>query len=96
MAAERRIIGEGSVPGFGKHVKLRFNEARKQWVIQAPEKVLVPDETAVEILKLCDGNITVGAIVDALAAKFAAPREAIGKDVTEMLQDLSDKGVIVA
>jgi pyrroloquinoline quinone biosynthesis protein D len=94
--AERRIIGEASVPGLGNHIKLRFNEQRQQWVIQAPEKVLVPDETAVEILKLCDGKITVGGIVDALAAKFAAPREVIGKDVTEMLQDLSDKGVIVA
>ena len=37
-----------------------------------------------------------GGIVDALAAKFSAPREVIGKDVTEMLQGLSDKGVIVA
>ena len=94
--SERRIIGEGSVPSFGAHMKLRFNEQRRKWVIQAPEKVFEPDETAVEILKMCDGKTSVGGIVDALAAKFAAPREVIGKDVTEMLQGLSDKGVIVA
>ena len=94
--AERRLLDEGSVPNFPRHVKFRFNEQRKQWVILAPEKVLVPDETAVEVLKLCDGKASVAGIVDALAAKFAAPREMIGKDVTELLQDLSDKGVIVA
>jgi len=94
--AERRILEEASVPNFPRHVKFRFNEQRGQWVILAPEKVLVPDETAVEVLKLCDGKASVATIVDALAAKFAAPRDVIGKDVTELLQDLSDKGVIVA
>jgi pyrroloquinoline quinone biosynthesis protein D len=94
--AERRIIGEDSVPRFGGHMKLRFNEQRQKWVVQAPEKVFEPDETAVEILKMLDGKTTVGGIVDALAGKFNAPRDLIGKDVTEMLQGLSDKGVIVA
>lgn len=93
---ERRVISEASVPGLARHCKMRFNEQRQQWVIQAPEKVLEPDETAVEILKMCDGKVSVAGICDALAAKFAAPRDVIGKDVTEMLQDLADKGVIVA
>ncbi len=93
---ERRIISEASVPGLRRHCKLRFNPQHQQWVIQAPEKVLVPDETAVEILKMCDGKVSVGGIVDRLAAKFAAPREVIGRDVTQMLQDLADQGVIVA
>lgn len=94
--AERRVITDISVPSLGRHHKLRFNEQRQQWFIQAPEKVVVPDETAVEILKLCDGSASVGAICDALAAKFTAPRAVIGRDVTQMLQDLADQGVIVA
>jgi len=94
--AERHIISDESVLHFGGHMKLRFNEQRQKWVIQAPEKVFEPDETAVEILKMLDGKITVGGIVDTLAIKFNAPRNVIGKDVTEMLQGLSDKGVIVA
>ena len=35
-------------------------------------------------------------VVDALAAKFKAPREVIDKDVTELLQGLADKGFIVS
>jgi pyrroloquinoline quinone biosynthesis protein D len=94
--SERIEIGEASVPRLPPHVKLRFDEARTRWVILAPERVLVPDEIALEILKLCDGVASVAAIADQLAAKFAAPRAEVGGDVIEMLQDLADKGVLVA
>ena len=93
----RRVeIGETSVPRLPRHVKLRFDETRKQWVILAPERVLVPDDIAVEILTMVDGVATVGVITDALAAKFAAPRAEVGADVAEMLQDLADKGLLEA
>ncbi|HJT07411.1 MAG TPA: PqqD family protein [Stellaceae bacterium] len=48
------------------------------------------------MLKLLDGSRSVGQVIDALALRFAAPREVIGGDVTTMLQDLVDKGVLVA
>jgi pyrroloquinoline quinone biosynthesis protein D len=94
--AERLMLDEASVPNFPRGVKFRFNEAKQQWVILAPERLLVPDETAVAILKLCDGTASVGVISDGLAKKFDAPRDAICSDVTVMLQDLADKGFLVA
>jgi pyrroloquinoline quinone biosynthesis protein D len=84
------------VPRLPRHIKFRFDEARQQWLLLAPERVLMPDEIAVEILKLCDGAADVGSIADTLAAKFAAPRDVVGKDVMQMLQDLADKGVVEA
>ena len=33
---------------------------------------------------------------DALAAKFNAPRETVGRDILAMLQELADKGAVVA
>jgi pyrroloquinoline quinone biosynthesis protein D len=93
---ERIVISDSSVPRLPRHVKFRFDEARQQWLLLAPERVLMPDEIAVEIIKLCDGVATVGAISDALAAKFEAPRDQVGSDVIAMLQDLADKGVIAA
>jgi pyrroloquinoline quinone biosynthesis protein D len=89
-------IAADSVPRLPRHAKLRFDEARKRWTLLAPERVFVPDEIAVEILRRCDGVATVDAIVDALAAKFGAPRDEVARDVLEMLQDLADKGVIAA
>ncbi len=94
--AERMVLDEASVPDFPRGVKFRFNKTKEQWVILAPERLLEPDEIAVEILKLCDGTATIGSISDSLADKFQAPREAICNDVTLMLQDLADKGFLVA
>lgn len=91
----RTIITEESAPTFAPHVRFRFNKQRKQWVVLAPERLLVPDETSVEILKLLDGKATVGAIVDALAERYNAPRDVICNDVTELLQGLADKGFVV-
>jgi pyrroloquinoline quinone biosynthesis protein D len=95
MAAARNItVSEASRPLLPRHAKLKYDETRKVWVILAPERVLAPDEIAVEVLQLCDGVRNVAAIVDELVAKYAAPREAISTDVVAMLQDLADKGFL--
>jgi pyrroloquinoline quinone biosynthesis protein D len=77
-------------------VKLREDAARGRWVVLAPERMFVPDETAIEVLRLLDGARSVDAVVDALAARFAAPRQEIAADVLEMLRDLVEKGVVAA
>lgn len=92
----RVTISEQSVPRLPPGVKLRFDKAREQWMVQAPERVFVPDPVALEVIKRCDGQATVASIVDDLAQAFNAPREVILGDVTEMLQDLTDKAVMTA
>jgi len=95
MAGPRHItVSEASKPVLPRHARLKFDETRKVWVILAPERVLAPDETAVEVLKLCDGVRSVSEMADQLAQKYAAPREAIAADVIAMLQDLADKGFL--
>jgi pyrroloquinoline quinone biosynthesis protein D len=95
MAGARHItVSEMSRPVLPRHAKLKFDETRQVWVILAPERVLAPDEIAVEVLKLCDGVRSVAQMVDELATKYAAPREAISTDVIAMLQDLADKGFL--
>jgi pyrroloquinoline quinone biosynthesis protein D len=81
-----------AVPRFRRGVKFRFDSVRQAWVLLAPEKLFMPDEIAVEILKLVDGERSIDAIVDDLVARFAAPRELIATDVTAILQDLSARG----
>jgi pyrroloquinoline quinone biosynthesis protein D len=95
MAASRNIsVSEQSRPVLPRHAKLKFDETRQLWVILAPERVLAPDEIAVEILQLCNGVRSVAEIIDQLAAKYTAERAAIGADVIAMLQDLADKGFL--
>ena len=87
-------VSEASRPVLPRHARLKFDETRQVWVILAPERVLAPDEIAVEVLKLCDGVRSVGQMVDELAAKYLADRGAIATDVIAMLQDLADKGFL--
>src|ERR1700741_722455 len=78
MAGSRNIsVSEASRPVLPRHAKLKFDETRQVWVILAPERVLAPDEIAVEVLQLCDGVRSVAVMIDQLAEKYAADRSAI-------------------
>ncbi|NQV80838.1 MAG: pyrroloquinoline quinone biosynthesis peptide chaperone PqqD [Alphaproteobacteria bacterium] len=92
---ERYIVAEESRPCLPRHVKLRHDKTRDAWILLAPERVLVPDETAIEIVRSCDGVKTIAVIVDDLAKRYTADREIIGTDVKAMLQDLADKGFLI-
>jgi pyrroloquinoline quinone biosynthesis protein D len=87
-------IGKAAVLRLKPHVRLQFNEARGQWIVQAPERVLMPDEIAVSILKLCDGKTSVAAIAEVLAREYQAPQDVVEADVLELLRDLAEKGIV--
>jgi pyrroloquinoline quinone biosynthesis protein D len=88
------VNDEAAVPAFAVGVKFRFDATRQAWIVLAPERLFLPDEQAVAILSLIDGTRSLGAIIDDLTARFSAPRTLIVGDVTAMLRDLTDKGVL--
>lgn len=85
---------EARVPKLARGMRFRFDAVRDAWMILGPERLFLPDATAVEVLNLVDGARDVAAIVDGLAARFDAPRATIAADVIAMLDDLAVKGVI--
>lgn len=89
-------VSSASIPKLLRGHRLREDKVRGRWVILAPERLFELDEIAVEVLKLVDGVRTLDAIVDALTAKFDAPREAIALDVSVMLTELQERQVIGA
>ncbi|MCC6982732.1 MAG: pyrroloquinoline quinone biosynthesis peptide chaperone PqqD [Bauldia sp.] len=91
---KRVVITVNSKPALPSFVRLHHDKARDRWVILVPERVLVPDETAVEIVQMCDGVKTVRDLVDELAKKYNADRALITVDVLAMLQDLADKSFL--
>jgi len=93
-APEMKVVTEASRLVMPRYAKLRFDKTRDRWVILVPERVLVPDETAVEILQLCDGTRTVGDVIDVLAQKYIADRATIAGDVIPMLQELVGKSFL--
>ena len=92
--SERPQVHDEVVPALARGVKLRFDKARDAWVLLAPEKVLMPDQIAMEILKRCDGKATMAEIIEDLAVTFPADRDQVAGDVRAFLQDLADKGML--
>ena len=90
----RLIVGGETRTHLPPYLKLRHDVGRDRWILLAPERVLTPDQTAVAVLKLCDGKRTVDEIVAALAKEYSAPAEVIRTDVLDLLQGLADKGYI--
>ena len=92
----RVMISGESRPQLPRHIKLRHDAGRGRWIILAPERVFNPDDTAVAVLNLCDGQRSVSDIAKILSQEYQAPIDEITSDITAMLQDLSDKGVVKA
>lgn len=83
-------------PRFAPGVRLFEDKARGRWIVQAPERMFLPDETALEVLRLVDGTRDEAAIVQALAERFDAPAAVIAADVRAMLEDLVARGALLS
>ena len=90
------LITPSSRPRLPRSVKLRHDASRSRWVVLAPEKVFSPNDVALDVLKLCDGNRDVAAIAGELTKTYDAPKEQILAQVLVLLRDLADKGVVTA
>ena len=88
-------VSPGAVPRLPRGVRLRHDEARDQWVLLAPERVLNLDPIAAEVLRRCTGEATLATIVDDLAGTFAAERDRIDADVRTMLAGLVEKKMLL-
>ena len=87
-------LADGARPRLARGVRLQEDKARGGFVLLAPERVLHANGTAVEVLRLCDGERTVAALDDELAARFAADRERIAAEVAALLTDLAAKRMV--
>lgn len=96
MTTERTriVITEHARVTLARYVTLREDKVRGGHVLLAPERVSTPSETAIEVLRLCDGHRTVADIARQLAADYDAPEAEILSDVVTMLQELADQSFL--
>lgn len=94
MTSEPAILADDARPRLPRGVRLRHDKARDAWVLLGPERLMLPDETAIEVLRLCDGERNLAAIVDQLAKAFEARPAEIREDVAAFLSDLRDQRMI--
>jgi len=83
-----------SRPHLAPGVRLHFDEIRQAWMLLAPERVLMLDETSLDIVQRCNGVTPVETLVDDLARAYSADRSEIDGDVRALLAGLIDKRVL--
>lgn len=88
-------ITEDQIPVFPRGVRLRHDQVRDQWSIQAPERAFIADPVAATVLQQVDGAASLRTIIDHLAETYAAPRDVIARDVLSMARDLADRQVLI-
>ncbi len=94
MSAEPSVIAAQARPRLARGVRLRQDEARGEWVLLAPERVVQANAVAVAVLQLCDGERDFASLVDQLADQYKADRSLIEKDVAVLLADLVAKRMV--
>lgn len=83
-----------SRPRLAPGVRLHFDATRQAWMLLAPERVMMLDDTSLDIVQRCDGATEVAALIDDLARIYSADRSEIDSDVRALLSGLIDKRVL--
>lgn len=92
----RLVLTASSNAKLARHVRLKHDTVHQKWILLAPEKILSPNDTALEALQLCDGIRTIRNIADELANSYEASSDDILADILPLLQELADQGHLVA
>jgi coenzyme PQQ biosynthesis protein PqqD len=94
LAAMSEPISRDSRPRLAPKVRLRYDRKDDRYMLLYPEMGLVLNPTAAEVVKLCTGEHTVGAIVDDLSARFNHEASTVEREVQALLTSLSDRGLV--
>jgi coenzyme PQQ biosynthesis protein PqqD len=78
-------------PRLWRLARLEFDPVRKRRVLLYPEGAMLLNDTAAEVLALCDGTRTVGDIAAELGTKYAAD---VTADVAGYLGQLEERHLV--
>jgi pyrroloquinoline quinone biosynthesis protein D len=78
-------------PVLWRLARMEFDPVRGKQVLLYPEGAILLNDTAAEILSLCDGVRTVDEIVRTLGDKYAAD---VSTDVRDYLAQLADRELL--
>ena len=93
--SEPRAITAESRPIVASKARLRWDARTSRHLLLYPERGLILNPTAADVVQLCTGEHTVESIVDTLAAKYAPqPRDTVEREVLTFLAQMVDRGLI--
>jgi coenzyme PQQ biosynthesis protein PqqD len=82
-------------PTLAAKARLRWDRQTSRYLLLYPERGLVLNPTAADVVQLCTGEHTVDAIVEKLAEKYTSqPREALEREIVTFLGRLAERGLV--
>jgi pyrroloquinoline quinone biosynthesis protein D len=89
------VITTESYPKVAAKARLRLDRITDRHLLLYPERGMILNRTAKEILVLCTGEQTVATIIDRLACRYAGQsRELIEQDVCCFLREMARRGLV--
>ncbi len=89
------MIPPDAKPALAPKARLRFDRTSGGYLLLYPERGLALNATAANILKLCDGALTVDGMVEKLQVEYV-DRSAVElrRDVLEFLEEMARRGLV--
>jgi pyrroloquinoline quinone biosynthesis protein D len=73
--------------------RLQYDDVREEHVLLIPEGAVRLNETAAQVLELCDGRRSVDEIAATLSARYEGAD--VADDVRELLQAMGERGLVI-
>jgi pyrroloquinoline quinone biosynthesis protein D len=80
-------------PRLAVGVRLHWDKVRDRHVLLYPEGALTLNQTAVDVLELCDGVRSLDDIAGTLGERYSGAD--VREDVSELLQAIAERGLVV-
>lgn len=80
-------------PRLATGARLRYDEVREEHLLLVPEGAVRLNQTAAEVLELCDGERSLDEIVGALGARYNGAD--LRDDVCGLLDAMTQRGLVV-
>jgi|HubBroStandDraft_6_1064221.scaffolds.fasta_scaffold904952_2 coenzyme PQQ biosynthesis protein PqqD len=81
-------------PRLSRKARLKLDPIDKNHVLLAPERGMVLNPSAAEILARCDGERTVDRIAEELSRQTDAPLDGVRRDVVAFLEEMAKRGLV--
>jgi pyrroloquinoline quinone biosynthesis protein D len=82
-----------NVPRLPDGSRLHWDRVRERHVLLVPEGAIALNETAAQVLELCDGERTIEQIAEALSQQFDGAD--VHDDVESLLLSLANRGMVI-
>jgi pyrroloquinoline quinone biosynthesis protein D len=80
-------------PRLADGARLQYDDVRDEHLLLVPEGAVRLNETAAQVLELCDGERSVDDIASALSERYAGAD--VADDVRELVAGMGERGLVV-